>query len=128
MMLLMLNVLLTLGSQAAPVPAGAPAESPALATTPVSAPSAESVAVPVPALIASGLKAYRLRHWARAEADFLKALAEEPKSAAAAYYLGYTIYKRVEHRPFHADKQKAAQYFAQAFASDPTFRPDWGKK
>jgi Tfp pilus assembly protein PilF len=76
----------------------------------------------------SGLAAFKQKKLARAEAEFGKAVEADPSSAAAHYYLGYTIYKRVEpKRPFHPDKQKAAAEFAKAFELDPSFSPDWGK-
>jgi len=41
-------------------------------------------------------------------------VAADPSSAAANFYLGYTIYKIAEpKRPFHPDKQKAAELFAE---------------
>jgi tetratricopeptide (TPR) repeat protein len=80
-----------------------------------------------PLEIREGLKAYRQRAYARAEEHFLKAVAADPQSAAANYYLGYAIYKRVERRPFHPDKARAARYFTAAFTADPRFRPDWGR-
>jgi Tfp pilus assembly protein PilF len=87
--------------------------------------SADSTAAA--AAIEAGLKAYKHRQLAQAEALFQKALDLDPESAAAAYYLGYTIYKRVEKRPFHADKARAAKLFSQAFTLDPALRPDWGR-
>ena len=52
----------------------------------------------------------------------------DAQNAAANYYLGYTIYKRVEKSAFHADKRRAARFFSAAFSADPRFRPDWGGK
>jgi Tfp pilus assembly protein PilF len=78
--------------------------------------------------ISAGLAAFKKRRFAQAEEQFAKAVEAEPSSAAAHFYLGYTIYKRVEpKRPFHPDKQRAADEFAKAFELDPSFRPDWGK-
>ena len=74
-----------------------------------------------------GLKAYRRRAFGRAEEHFQRAVDADPESAAANYYLGYAIYKRVELRPFHPDKRRAAKYFSTAFNLDPRFRPDWGR-
>jgi hypothetical protein len=74
-----------------------------------------------------GLKAYRRRAFGRAEEHFQRAVDADPESAAANYYLGYAIYKRVEFRPFHADKRRAARHFTAAFTLDPHFRPDWGR-
>jgi Tfp pilus assembly protein PilF len=79
--------------------------------------------------IHSGLAAFKTKKFARAEAEFGKAVEADPGSAAAHYYLGYTIYKRVEpKRPFHPDKQKAASEFAKAYELDPGFTPEWGGK
>jgi Tfp pilus assembly protein PilF len=78
--------------------------------------------------ISSGIVAFKKKRFARAEADFAKAVEADPKSAAAHFYLAYTIYKRVEpKRPFHPDKQRAADGFAKAFELDPAFTPDWGR-
>ena len=78
--------------------------------------------------IEAGLKAYKRRAYAQAEVHFQKAVDADPDDAAANYYLGYAIYKRVEKSPFHADKRRAAKYFSAAFSADPRFRPDWGQK
>jgi Tfp pilus assembly protein PilF len=78
--------------------------------------------------IHAGIAAFKKRNFARAEAEFEKAVQAEPMSAAAHFYLAYTIYKRVEpKKPFHPDKQKAAAEFAKAFELDPGFTPEWGK-
>jgi Tfp pilus assembly protein PilF len=80
------------------------------------------------AAIDSGIAAFKKRNFQRAETEFAKAVDADPNSAAAHYYLGYTIYKRVEpKRPFHPDKQKAADEFKKAFELDPDFEPSWGK-
>jgi Flp pilus assembly protein TadD len=79
--------------------------------------------------IDAGIAAFKKRRFAAAEEQFAKAVEAEPNSAAAHFYLGYTIYKRVEpKRPFHPDKQRAADEFAKAFELDPNFTPDWGKR
>ena len=106
-------------------PVGAePAAQPAVAEPAPATPADSSTAA---AAIAAGIKAYKHRQLAQAEAQFQKALDADPNSAPAAYYLGYTIYKRVEKRPFHPDKARAARLFDQAFSLDPSFRPDWGR-
>jgi tetratricopeptide (TPR) repeat protein len=115
-----LILVLTL-AQAEPPPAPAASESSALAVT---SPSDSSVAR---VSITAGIIEYKKRKYAQAEADFERALKADPGSAAAAYYLGYTIYKRVEKKPFHPDKTRAARLFDQAFTADPSFRPDWGR-
>jgi TolA-binding protein len=70
-----------------------------------------------------GLQAYWRRDWAGAQAEFQSALDADPTSAAAAFYLGYSIYKQAELRPFHPDKERAKQMFARAFELDPSFSP-----
>ena len=52
----------------------------------------------------------------------------DPQSAAAAFYLGYTIYKRHEHTRNAPEKQKALELFSKAFSIEPGFRPVWGSK
>jgi tetratricopeptide (TPR) repeat protein len=75
----------------------------------------------------AGLAAFKRRRFTEAEGDFRRAMEADPKSAGAAFYLGYTYYKLAEHkRPFHPDKQKAKDLFARAFELDPAFRPVWG--
>ena len=79
--------------------------------------------------IDAGLNLYHRRQFTRAAAEFQKAADADPQSAAAAWYLAYTWYKIAEpKRPFHPDKQKAADMFAKAFQLDPTFKPTWGRK
>jgi Tfp pilus assembly protein PilF len=74
----------------------------------------------------AGLVDFKKKRFARAEANFEKAVEADPKSAAAHFYLGYAIYKTAEpKRAFHPDKQKAAAEFAKAYELDPTFRPEW---
>jgi tetratricopeptide (TPR) repeat protein len=70
-----------------------------------------------------GLRAYWRHNWAGAQAEFQMALDADPQSAAAAFYLGYSIYKQAEFRPFHPDKERAKEMFARAFELDPTFAP-----
>jgi tetratricopeptide (TPR) repeat protein len=101
---------------------------------PQAAPGAddEVTSAPIPsaaadAAIAAGLKAFRRRNYRQAEIQFRTAMEADAQSAAAAFYLGYTYYKMAEpKRPFHPDKQKAAQLFAKAFELDPAFKPVWG--
>ena len=112
-----LILVLTL-AQAAPPPASEPSEPSVTSPTDGSAARVS---------ITAGIIEYRKRNYAQAEADFERAFKADPNSAAAAYYLGYTIYKRVEKRPFHPDKTRAARLFDQAFTADPSFRPDWGR-
>jgi tetratricopeptide (TPR) repeat protein len=117
------TLLLAVFLQAPPPAAPEPVEpvEPAV-TTPAPADPASAGAA-----IQAGLTAFRKRQWGRAEESFQRALSSDPQSAAAAYYLGYSIYKSVERRPRHADKQRALEYFHKAFTLDPAFRPDWGR-
>jgi tetratricopeptide (TPR) repeat protein len=62
------------------------------------APAAEATAA-APSAIAAGQAAFKKRRFKAAQADFEKALAADPQSAAAAFYLGYTHYKMGEPRP-----------------------------
>jgi tetratricopeptide (TPR) repeat protein len=76
----------------------------------------------------AGIAAFKKRRFAAARAEFEKAEAVDPQSAAAAYYLGYTHYKMGEpSRRMNANKEKAKELFAKAFSLDPTFRPSWGR-
>ena len=96
------------------------------------APSEEVKSAPIPsasvdAAIAAGLKAFRRRNFRQAEIQFRTAVDADPSNAAATFYLAYTYYKIAEpKRPFHPEKQKAAQLFAKAYELDPTFKPVWG--
>ena len=59
-------------------------------------------------------------------ACFEQALQANPDDAAATFYLAYTVYKIAEpKRPFHPEKQKAAELFAKAYSLDPNFKPVW---
>ena len=103
-----------------------PAEEPAPAA------NEEVKSAPIPststdAAIAAGLKAFRRRNFRQAEIQFRTAWDADSSNAAAAFYLGYTYYKMAEpKRPFHPDKQKAADLFAKAYGLDPKFKPVWG--
>ena len=81
-----------------------------------------------PSAIAAGQAAFKKRHVKAAQADFEKALAADPQSAAAAFYLGYTHYMIGEpSRRMNEHKEQAKELFAKAFALDPAFTPDWGR-
>ena len=107
----------------------APQEPPpaAAAPQPPAATSAATSAATDPYL-STGIAAFKKRRFAVARAEFEKAAAADPQSAAAAYYLGYTFYKIGEpSRRMNANKEKAKELFAKAFSLDPTFAPTWGK-
>ena len=83
---------------------------------------------PAAAAIAAGQAAFRKRRFRAAQADFEKAVAADPQSAAAAFYLGYTHYKLGEpSRRLNANKEQARDLFAKAYTLNPAFRPDWGR-
>lgn len=76
--------------------------------------------------IDAGLAAFRKRRFAAARKHFQQAVDASPDSAAAHFYLGYTIYKIAEpRRPNSPGKQEAAQHFARAYELDPAFKPTW---
>jgi Tfp pilus assembly protein PilF len=110
----------------------APPQEPAQEPTEKPAASEEVKSAPIPsasadAAIAAGLKAFRRRNFRQAEIQFRTAMEADPSSAAATFYLAYTYYKIAEpKRPFHPEKQKAAQLFAKAYELDPKFKPVWG--
>jgi hypothetical protein len=115
-----LLVLATFGPQAPPPQAPPPTES-AMEAPASSLGGAQSA-------IDAGLLAYRKRQFAKAEASFQRAMDSDPTSAAAAFYLGYTVYKRAEGKGHHnPGKARAAQLFAKAYELDPAFRPVWAR-
>jgi tetratricopeptide (TPR) repeat protein len=100
----------------------------------VPAPAQEQAAAPETAApsmsadehIDAGLAAFRKRRFAAARTHFQQALDASPDSAAAHFYLGYTIYKIAEpKRPNSPGKQEAAQHFARAYELDPGSTPAW---
>lgn len=124
--MVMIAVLAVALAAAPKEPAAPPAtEAPALEATPVAAAASPAAQ----AAIDEGLKAFKRRRFAQAEADFGKALEAEPLSAAANFYLGYTFYKIAEPtRRLTTNKKKAAALFAKAYELDPTFRPVWYRR
>ena len=79
--------------------------------------------------LVAGLAAYWGLRFSEAERHFRAAVDADPQSAAAHYYLGYTIYKIAEpKRPNDPGKQRAVEEFAKAFEIDPAFRPGWGRR
>jgi len=117
-------VLAAVLSPAAQAPPPAPKPAPAVKSADLPAPASG----PTQGFIDAGLAAFRKRHFAQAETEFSKAEESDPQSAAAAFYLGYTIYKRHEHRRNAPEKQKALELFSKAFSIDPGIRPVWGSK
>jgi hypothetical protein len=76
---------------------------------------------------AAGMTAYMKHHFHEAEGHFQAAVDADPQSAAALYYLGYTVYKIAEpKRPNDPGKHRAAELFARAYQIDPAFTPSWG--
>jgi tetratricopeptide (TPR) repeat protein len=76
--------------------------------------------------IEAGLAAFRRKRFTVARGHFQQAVDASPDSAAAHFYLGYTIYKIAEpKRPNSPGKQEAAQHFARAYELDPAFKPVW---
>lgn len=76
---------------------------------------------------ALGMTAYWKLDFREAEGHFQAAVDADPESAAAVYYLGYTVYKIAEpKRPNDPGKRRAAELFARAYEIDPTFTPGWG--
>jgi tetratricopeptide (TPR) repeat protein len=95
---------------------------------PPAAQAAAPAATPAGGAIDAGIAAFKKRRFAAARAEFERALAADPQSAAAAFYLGYTHYKLGEpSRRMNLDKEKAKELFAKAFALDPAFQPTWGR-
>ena len=120
-------------SQDLPAPPAAtqeatPIEQAPPATEPESAP-ASPTAASATAYIDAGLSAFRARRLPAARAAFENAVTADPGSAAAAFYLGYTLYKLGEpSRRMNANKERARELFAKAFGLDPQFRPTFGRQ
>ena len=122
--MLLATVILSAALAPQAAPAATPVQEPAPAVKAADLPS------PGPAAgnIEAGIAAFKKRRFAAARAEFEKATAADPRSAAAAYYLGYTFYKLGEpSKRLNANKEKAKELFAKAFSLDPTFTPTWGK-
>lgn len=93
------------------------------------APAASASAMSADEHIAAGLAVFRKKRFAAARGHFQQAVDASPDSAAAHFYLGYTIYKIAEpKRPFSPGKQEAAQHFAKAYELDPGFKPAWRRR
>ena len=131
---MLLNALLLSAVLVPQEPAANPAQSPApkvLAVKRAGSMEDAPPAVARPATIetgpvAAGLAAFRAHHLRAARAELEKAVAADPQSAAAAFYLGYAYYKIGEpSRRMDANKEKARELFARAFSLDPAFKPAW---
>ena len=112
---------------AAPAPKGARhAARPKAAAAPAASADNAPAATPQDD-IQSGLNLFAKKRFSQAQAAFERAAAADPKSAAAEFYLGYTIYKIAEPKKHDSPgKKEAAEHFAKAFALDPNFKPAWG--
>ena len=78
--------------------------------------------------IQAGLDAFRKRRFTPARAAFERAVAADPHSAAAHYYLGYTIYKIAEPKRHDSPgKKEAAEEFAKAYELDPALQARLGQ-
>ena len=101
----------------------APASTPEAASAASAAPSGGSASDE----IQSGLTAFAKHRFPAAREAFERAVAADPQSAAAHYYLGYTIYKIAEPKRHDSPgKKEAADEFAKAYQIDPGFKPVWG--
>jgi len=119
---MLLQIVLMAGASLSAVPAES------LAAEAAAVQAAQTASPSVDADIEAGLAAFRRRRFHEAEKHFQAAVEADPQSAAATWYLGYTVYKIAEpKRPFHPDKQRAAQLFARAYELDPSFRPVWAR-
>ena len=130
---MLLTALLAPAAQDAPAPAPAPKRAHKAAAKPASTPEAESAASAAPSggsasdEIQAGLTAFAKHRFPAARAAFERAVAADPNSAAAHYYLGYTIYKIAEPKRHDSPgKKEAAAEFAKAYELDPAFKPVWG--
>jgi tetratricopeptide (TPR) repeat protein len=120
----MIATLTLLAALAMPAQAQEPATQ--TAAPEVSAPETAASASSADEHITAGLAAFRKKRFAAARTHFEQAVAANPDSAAAHFYLGYTIYKIAEpKRPNSPGKQEAAGHFAKAYELDPKFTPAW---
>jgi tetratricopeptide (TPR) repeat protein len=75
----------------------------------------------------AGMAAYWRLDFQAAAGHFQAAVDADPQSAAALYYLGYSVYKIAEpKRANDPGKRRAAELFARAYEMDPGFQPRWG--
>jgi tetratricopeptide (TPR) repeat protein len=111
-------------------PASKPDESAASGAQAAESPSVqEATAGAAEDAIEAGLDSFARRRYRKAAEQFREALTADPNSAAAAFYLGYSLYKIAEPTArLTPEKREAAEMFAKAFDLDPEFRPVWAKK
>ena len=103
------------------MPAQDPSAAPAAA-----APEASASAMSADDHIQAGLASFKKKRFAAARGHFQQAVDASPDSAAAHFYLGYTIYKIAEPKRANSPgKQEAAGHFAKAYELDPAFKPAW---
>ena len=75
-----------------------------------------------------GVALLRRARYRPARVELENAVAADPQSAAAHYYLGFALYKIAEPtRRLTKEKEAAAQHFATCYSIDPAFRPDFGR-
>jgi tetratricopeptide (TPR) repeat protein len=90
------------------------------------APEAREEGRSAEAFIARGLVLYRRLRFQEARREFQQAVEADPSSAAAHFYLGYTLYKIGEPtRRLTPEKVEAREEFARCFELDRSFRPIW---
>jgi|RhiMetdeSRZDD1v2_1073273.scaffolds.fasta_scaffold182846_2 Tfp pilus assembly protein PilF len=91
----------------------------------------EAPAVTAPSASSSldkGVALLRRARYRPARVELENAVAADPQSAAAHYYLGFALYKIAEPtRRLTKEKEAAAQHFATCYSIDPGFRPDFGR-
>jgi tetratricopeptide (TPR) repeat protein len=96
---------------------------------PAAAPPPEVSATANQTEIDEGLALFRRKRFAAAKKHFQAAVDQNPSDAAATFYLAYTVYKIAEpKRPFHPEKQQAAELFDKAYELDPNFKPVWAPR
>ncbi|HET7291267.1 MAG TPA: tetratricopeptide repeat protein [Vicinamibacteria bacterium] len=97
--------------------------------TPAETPAATAAATPAESgSLDKGVALLRRGRYRSARAELEKAVAADPQSAAAQFYLGYSLYKIAEPtRRLTKEKEEAAQHFAACYSIDPGFRPAFGR-
>jgi len=93
---------------------------------PVPPPSAvQSTSLPsAQSSLDQGLNLYRRRQLRAARQAFQQAVDADPDSAAAHFYLGYTLYKIAEPtKRLTPEKQEALTHFSRSVELDPRFKP-----